>query len=208
MPHRRYIEEALYRLWDDHAKWEADKKRGYTSLATVMLTAMVKNAPYSDMGSAIGGIKAVTNSMLLLLPSGLGSALLLAIAGIEAGPAGQPRESSKRDTRCFKLPTAVTRLETELRSTPVQQINDWRFMVEELSVLQTYMDQTCTRLYSLSDNGWDHGVLYFEAHHANSSFVCPRHPPFPQPPKPPKPFWWASPLPFMRRCAGAIRLDS
>ena len=71
--------ESVYRLSDDHAKWEADKKRGYVSRRTVMLKRSVKNAPSSDMGVALGGIKAVTNTMLVLLPlnSDTGEPLLL-----------------------------------------------------------------------------------------------------------------------------------
>lgn len=149
------IEEAFYRLWDDHAKWENDKKRGYTARRTVMLSASVKNAPYSDMGMALGGIKAVTNTMLVILPR-------------SAADATHQRESVKRETACFKLPTAVTRLESELRSTPAQQINDWRYMVSETELLSSFANARGFYKFSLSDNGWDHGVRFFEVQYVHT----------------------------------------
>lgn len=149
------IEESFYRLWDDHAKWEADKKRGYTARRTVMLSTSVKNAPYSDMGMALGGIKAVTNTMLVILPR-------------SAANATHNCTSVKRETACFKLPTAVTRLESELRSTPAQQINDWRYMLAETELLSSFANSCGFYKFSLSDNGWDHGVRFFEVQYAHT----------------------------------------
>lgn len=82
-----HAEEAVYRLWDDHAKWEPDKRRGYTSRRTLMLNSKVKTAPYSDMGSVMGGVKAVTNSMLLLLPRQFGTRFWAARSGGTSQPA-------------------------------------------------------------------------------------------------------------------------
>lgn len=157
------IAESVYRLWDDHAKWEPDKKRGYTQRRTVMLTEKVKNAPYSDMGMTLGGVKAVTNTMLLLLPPKSAAGTSTGIGdGTGTSQQDEERISEKRGAACFKLPTAVTRLETELRSTPAQQVNDWHFMVSEVAHLQTFMANKCNYLFALSDNGWDHGVQFFE----------------------------------------------
>jgi hypothetical protein len=131
---------ALFRYWDDHAKFEADKKRGYGQNATVKLMKETKVHPYSDMGAALGGGKVVTNSILVYGGS----------AADGSGPRGMGR-----DQQAY----AVSRLEHERRSTPVQQLNDWWFLQESDDVLRTLVDSTAL-LFSLSDGGWDHQVRH------------------------------------------------
>ncbi|KAK3241803.1 hypothetical protein CYMTET_48464 [Cymbomonas tetramitiformis] len=60
---------AIERDWDDHSKWEPDKKRSYTRKRTILVRREFKTAPHSDMKLSMGGVKAVTNSMLLLMPT-------------------------------------------------------------------------------------------------------------------------------------------
>ena len=104
----------LYRLWDDHAKWSADQKCGFDRHRTVMHRKINSNAPTSDMGAKVGGGKATTNSILTIAPDG-------ATESDAAWPL-----STKRDQPYRKQAYAVTRLEFERRSTPTQQVNDWR----------------------------------------------------------------------------------
>eukprot|EP00854_Cymbomonas_tetramitiformis_P026566 gene26566-32615_t len=134
---------AIERDWDDHSKWEPDKKRSYTRKRTILVRREFKTAPHSDMKLSMGGVKAVTNSMLLLMPTNT--------AEYQDGNG----ISSKRGHPVLKQAYAVTRLENERRSTPCQQMNDWRFIQEADERLHGFI-RRCVALFSLSDSGWDH----------------------------------------------------
>ena len=94
---------------DDHSKIEADKKRGFTSKATVGLRSQRKSAPYSDMGKnvALGGAKVVVNSILVVGPA-------------ECDPDSSTTSKSTRvdDLLVHKQAFAVCRLDNDRRSTP------------------------------------------------------------------------------------------
>lgn len=143
------------RSWDDHSKWEPDKKRGYTSSSTLLLKSQSKVAPYSDMKRSFGGVKGITNSVLLAVPP--------ETEGWQDGRG----TSTKRGHEVIKQGYAVTRLENEYRSTPYQQANDWKFLVESDSRVKQ-LTRDSVAIFSLSDSGWDHDqrnaeVRYFLA---------------------------------------------
>ena len=110
--------EAVVRTsWDDHSKIEAGKKRGrLNGRRCVMHKRRVASAPYSDMGVKLGGVKLVINSMLFALPPG---------TDLEH----DATSISKRGggTLVHKQAVAVVRIDTERRSTPMQQFNDLRY---------------------------------------------------------------------------------
>ena len=136
-------------LWDDHSTIEADKRRGWTSRATVLHRSKLKTAPYSDMGKTLelGGAKVTANSMLFHLP----------LAADPSPAAAKQTSASKRDADVLihKQAFVVTRLQHERRSTPIQQFNDLRFVAHTTPWLQDFL-LSCPILYALSDAGWDH----------------------------------------------------
>ena len=131
--------------WDDHSKIEADKKRGFTSKATVGLRSRKQSAPYSDMGKtvALGGAKVVVNSILVVGPA-------------DCDPDSSTTSKSTRadDLLVHKQAFAVCRLENDRRSTPMQQFNDIRFVASQTG----WFDQLLREPWAfwLSDGGWDH----------------------------------------------------
>ena len=137
----------LYRLWDDHAKWSANQKRGFDRHRTVQYRKAKSNAPTSDMGMKVGGGKATTNSILTIAPVG--------VYPREVEEAWQT--STKRNEPCHKQAYAVTRLEMEKRSTPTQQINDWRY-VQHSDAQLAAVTTSGAFLFSVADCGWDHSV--------------------------------------------------
>ena len=65
--------------------------------------------------------------------------------------------------KTVKTATAERILAAEgMKTVERQLINDWRFMISEVPYLQTYMENDCNYLFALSDNGWGHGVQFFE----------------------------------------------
>ena len=147
----------LYRLWDDHAKWNADQKRGFDRHRTVMHRKVQSNAPTSDMGLKVGGGKATTNSILAITPDGVYDADVTE---------GWPLKT-KRDQPCHKQAYAVTRLEFERRSTPTQQVNDWRY-VQHSDPQLAAVTQGGGYLVSLADCGFDHSVRNPEYQYMNT----------------------------------------
>jgi len=134
---------AIHRDWDDHSKIESDKRRAFTQNRTLLLRREVKTAPHSDMGKVLGGAKVIVNSILCVLPP-----------QAEGWQDGVPR-ANKREHDVVKQGYAVCRLESERRSTPAQQLNDWHLVQKSDKRLGQYME-SCTVLFSLSDSGWDH----------------------------------------------------
>ena len=149
---------ALYLPWDDHSKVEAGKKRGFAGRKCVMHRRRIATAPYSDMGIKLGGCKVVINSMLFTLPP-------------SAAPAAQGDQIrvSKRGggTPVVKQAVGVVRLESERRSTPIQQFNDLRFATDRIPVLSNFMSKV-THAFFISDNGWDHSVRNAEVQWAHT----------------------------------------
>ena len=142
-----------YRLWDDHAKWTADQKRGFDRHRAVVCTKENPTAPHTDMGgSVLGGGKLTTNSILVITPPGA--------YGSEAEESWEL--SSKRSMPCHKQAYAITRLECERRSTPTQQINDWRYLTHSDTRLSA-ITQKGSYVFSLADGGWDHQVRNTES---------------------------------------------
>ena len=144
--------------WDDHSKLEAGKKRGWAARRCVQHQRRVATAPYSDMGVRFGGSKIVINSMLFTLPPG-------------ADPDMKTTSLSKRGggTLVHKQAIAVTRLDGERRSTPVQQFNDLRLAIHSTSFLVTHYSK-CDYQYSISDNGFDHSVRSEEVQLTHTRF--------------------------------------
>lgn len=130
---------------DDHSKIEADKKRGFTSKATVGLRSQRKSAPYSDMGKnvALGGAKVVVNSILVVGPA-------------ECDPDSSTTSKSTRvdDLLVHKQAFAVCRLDNDRRSTPMQQFNDIRFVASQTGWFDELLREPWA--FWLSDGGWDH----------------------------------------------------
>ena len=89
----------------------------------------------------------VTNSILFHLPVGI-------------DPDHDDSVMSKRGHNVHKQAVAVTRLERERRSTPLQQTNDFRYVMSKpksgLAPIVTFFDTTCTQVLWVSDAGWDH----------------------------------------------------
>lgn len=105
--------DAALHYADDHSKWEADKKRSFTSKATILHMSNRQAAPYSDMSNPIPGIKATTSSNLYCMRP-------------EPEQAGTGEVRQKRGESVQKVPVAVQRLLYERPSTGLQQMNDHR----------------------------------------------------------------------------------
>lgn len=148
---------ALYLPWDDHSKIEPGKKRGFASRKCVMHTRRAATAPYSDMGVKLGGAKVVINSMLFTLPPGADPEHAATVSVSKRG-GGTP---------VFKQAVGVVRLESERRSTPIQQFNDLRYATERIPMLSTFMGKV-THAFFISDNGWDHSVRNHEVQWAHT----------------------------------------
>ena len=147
------------RYWDDHAKWSADNKRGYDKQRSVKLRRDNCQAPVSDMGNALAGGKAVTNSILVITPPGVYAADVE-----DAWPV-----SVKRDEPCHKQAYAVTRLEMERRSTPTQQTNDWLYLLHADAVRESELQRL---LSSLTTQLLRHSVWRVSRPSARFSSVC------------------------------------
>ena len=153
--------------WDDHAKIEADKKRGFTSRRVVTHRNQRKSAPYSDTGKtvALGGAKVVVNSILVT-----------SLPGTDPDRDATKTSSSNRleVLHVHKQGLAVCRLDDDRRSTPIQQFNDIRFAAAHTSWLRDLLQQPLA--FWLSDAGWDHSPRCEEVRwaHTEHHLECDR----------------------------------
>ena len=113
--HRRRIGVS----WDDHACSEFNSST-FTKLLVFMSSRLHEAAPYSDATVVTGQLKCVRNTVLLYLPKECGS------------PASHV--SQKYEFKIRKVPFGVTRVVSERRSNPMQQINDLQLVLSQPQV--------------------------------------------------------------------------